>query len=121
MKQIAGHYLGDRPQGNILDDVKRRVPVLAEKKFTPYQGLLHAIWTDERMSAVCTTMRNADHIRENTDAARRFEPLKEADIRQLRDATLAHDPMLCPLQRPVLNCRGHPSRVGQPHALSDLS
>jgi len=95
MKQIAGHYLGDKPQGNILDDVVRRVPVLAEKKLTPYQGLLHAIWSDERLSAVCTTMRNTDHIRENTDAARRFEPLKETDIRELRDATLAHRPMLC--------------------------
>jgi predicted aldo/keto reductase-like oxidoreductase len=95
MKQIAGTYLGDKPQGNILDEVVRRVPVLAEKKLTPYQGLLHAIWTDERMSAVCTTMRNTDHIRENTDAARRYEPLKEAVIRQLRDATLAHGPMLC--------------------------
>ena len=69
MKQIAGNYLGDKPQGSILDDVVRRVPVLAEKKLTPYQGLLHAIWTDERLSAVCTTMRNTDHIRENTDAA----------------------------------------------------
>jgi aryl-alcohol dehydrogenase-like predicted oxidoreductase len=95
MKQIAGHFLGDKPQGNILDDVVRRVPMLAERKLTPYQGLLHAIWSDERLSAVCTTMRNTDHIRENTDAARRFEPLKEADIRQLRDATLAHGPMLC--------------------------
>jgi len=95
MKQIAGTYLGDKPQGNILDEVARRVPVLAEKKLTPYQGLLHAIWTDERLSAVCTTMRNTDHIRENTAAARRFEPLKEADIRQLEDATLAHGPMLC--------------------------
>ena len=98
------------------------MPVLAEKKLTPYQGLLHAIWTDERMSAVCTTMRNTDHIRENTDAARRFEPLKEADIRQLRDATLAHDPMLC------ADCDGrcsvaarHPGRAGQPHAVPDLS
>ncbi len=69
--------------------------MLAERKLTPYQGLLHAIWTDERLSAVCTTMRNTDHIRENTDAARRFEPLKEAEIHQLRDATLAHGSMLC--------------------------
>jgi predicted aldo/keto reductase-like oxidoreductase len=95
MKQIAGHFLGDKPQGNILDDVVRRVPVLAERKLTPYQGLLHAIWTDERLSAVCTTMRNTDHIRENTDAAGRFEPLKQADIRRLRDATLAHGATLC--------------------------
>jgi uncharacterized protein len=95
MKQIAGNYLGDKPHGNILDDVVRRVPVLAEKKLTPYQGLLHAIWSDERLSAVCTTMRSTNHIRENTDAARRFEPLKEADIHQLRDATIAHGSTLC--------------------------
>ena len=40
-------------------------------------------------------MRNTDHIRENTDAARRFEPLTQADIHQLRDATLAQGSMLC--------------------------
>jgi predicted aldo/keto reductase-like oxidoreductase len=95
MKQIAGNFLGDKPQGNILQEVKRRVPVLAERKLTPYQGLLHAIWTDERLSAVCTTMRNTDHIRENSDAAVRYEPLKAADIHQLRDATLAHGSTLC--------------------------
>jgi hypothetical protein len=95
MKQTAGNYLGDNPRGNILDDVVRRVPVLAKKKLTPYQGLLYAIWTDERLSAVCTTMGNTDHIRENTDVARRFEPFKEADIHQLLDPTFAHGPMLC--------------------------
>jgi aryl-alcohol dehydrogenase-like predicted oxidoreductase len=95
MKQIAGNFLGDKPQGNILREVERRVPVLAERKLTPYQGLLHAIWSDERLSAVCTTMRNTDHIRENSDAAVRFEPLRAAEIRQLRDATLAHGPTLC--------------------------
>jgi predicted aldo/keto reductase-like oxidoreductase len=95
MKQIAGNYLGDKPQGNILQEVARRVPVLAERKLTPYQGLLHAIWTDERLSAVCTTMRNTDHIRENSDAAARFEPLKAADIQKLRDATVAHGSTLC--------------------------
>jgi predicted aldo/keto reductase-like oxidoreductase len=95
MKQIAGNFLGDKPQGNILHDVVRRVPVLAERKLTPYQGLLHAIWTDERLSAVCTTMRNTDHIRENSAAAVRFEPLKAAQIRELRDATLAWGPTLC--------------------------
>jgi aryl-alcohol dehydrogenase-like predicted oxidoreductase len=116
MKQIAGHFLGDKPQGNILDDVVRRVPVLAERKLTPFQGLLHAIWTDERLSAVCTTMRNTDHIRDNTDAARRFEPLKEADIHRLRDATVAHGPTLC------ADCDGRCSVAGGTRAeLGDLT
>src|SRR5205823_7244733 len=95
MKQIAGHFFGDKPKGNILDEVVRRVPVLKEKGLTPFQGLLHAIWTDERISSCCVSMRNTDHIRANTDAARRFEPLKAAAIHQLRDAALAHGPMLC--------------------------
>lgn len=95
MKQIAGNFFGDKPRGNILDDVRKRVPMLEERKLTPFQGLLHAIWSDERIGCICVSMRNTDQIRENCDAARRFEPLKEADMRQLRDATLAHGPTLC--------------------------
>jgi predicted aldo/keto reductase-like oxidoreductase len=95
MKQIAGNNFGDKPTGNILDDVKQRVPMLEERKLTPFQGLLHAIWTDERISTICVSMRNFDQIKENVDAARRYEPVKAADIRQLRDAVLAHNPTLC--------------------------
>jgi aryl-alcohol dehydrogenase-like predicted oxidoreductase len=95
MKQIAAFGFGDKPKGNILDDVVRRVPTLAEKKLTPFQGLLHAIWTDERISAACVSMKNTDQVRENAEAARRYEPLNTADIHQLRDALLAHGPTLC--------------------------
>ena len=69
--------------------------MLAERKLTPFQGLLHAIWTDERISACCVSMGNTDQIRENADAARRFEPLKTAEILQLRDASRAYGPTLC--------------------------
>ncbi|MFO0909700.1 MAG: aldo/keto reductase [Isosphaeraceae bacterium] len=95
MKQIAGKFYGDKPKGDILKDVVARVPSLAEKKLSPFQGLLHAIWTDERITSVCTSMRNTDQIRENTDAARRFEPLKLSEIHELRDAVLASGPTLC--------------------------
>jgi predicted aldo/keto reductase-like oxidoreductase len=71
------------------------VPMLAERKLSPYQGLLHAIWTDERISASCVSMRNTDQIRENSEAAQRFEPLKTVEIFQLRDAVRAHGPTLC--------------------------
>ena len=93
MKQVAGTF-GNANQ-KIMDEVSRHVPVLAEKKLTPFQGLLHAIWTDERISSSCVSMRNLDQIRENVDAARRFEPLKMTEILQLRDAVLAHNPTLC--------------------------
>ncbi len=69
--------------------------MLAERKLTPFQVLLHAIWTDERISSSCVSMNNTDHIRINADAARRFKPVKAADLRQLRGAALAHGPTLC--------------------------
>jgi predicted aldo/keto reductase-like oxidoreductase len=95
MKQIASQSFGDRPKGDVLKEVELRVPVVAEKKLTPFQGLLHAIWTDERISAACVSMRNTEQIRENAEAAARFEPLKTAEIHQLRDAFRAHGPTLC--------------------------
>lgn len=116
MKQIAGQFFGDKPKGNILDDVKKRVPMLAERNLSPFQGLLHAIWTDERISASCVSMKNRDQIRDNADAARRFEPLKAAEIGQLRDAALAHGPTLC------ADCEGRCSvAAGTTAALGDLT
>jgi predicted aldo/keto reductase-like oxidoreductase len=95
MKQIASHYFGDKPKGDILKDVVAKVPMLKERKLTPFQGLLHAIWTDERISCVCTSMRNTDQIRDNIDAARRYEPVKLSDIHRLRDALIAAGPIMC--------------------------
>lgn len=94
MKQTAGQFFGDRPKVKILDQIKK-MPVLAERKLSPFQGLLHAIWTDERVSSSCVSMRNNDQIRENTDAARRFEPWKVSELKQLREAVLAAGPTLC--------------------------
>ena len=105
MKQIAGQFFGDKPKTNVLEDVLTKVPMLKERNLSPFQGLLHAIWTDERISSSCVSMRNTDQIRENVDAARRYEPVKAADLRQLRDAALAHGPMLC------ADCDGRCSRA----------
>ena len=69
--------------------------MLAEKKLSPYQGLLQAIWTDERISGSCVSIKTTDQLREDADAARRYEPLKTAEIEQLRDAALAFGPTLC--------------------------
>ena len=95
MKQIAGNSFGDKPRGDILKEVAQKVPTLIDRKLSPFQGLLHAIWTDERISAACVSMKNTDHVRENADAARRFEPLKQADIHGLRDLFLANGPTMC--------------------------
>jgi len=107
MKQIGGQA---------LQVTQERVPSLQARKLTPAQGLLHAVWTDERFSAACVTMRNIEQTIENTDAARRFEPLKQAELDELRGAVLAAGPTLCP------NCDGRCSEAaGTRASLCDLT
>jgi predicted aldo/keto reductase-like oxidoreductase len=108
MKQVAG-------QAN-LAEVPRRAPQLVAKGLTPYQALLHAIWTDERITTSCVSMRNLDQIRENTHAAVRFAPMKQTEIDQLRDACLAAGPTFC------ADCDGRCARAGGTSAaLGDLT
>jgi predicted aldo/keto reductase-like oxidoreductase len=87
MKQVAGHWN--------LEEIARRLPDLKEKGHTPYQGLLHAIWSDERFSSACVSMRNTDQLRENAEAARTFKPMTRAEIHRLRDACIAAGPSFC--------------------------
>jgi predicted aldo/keto reductase-like oxidoreductase len=87
MKQVAGNVN--------LDAIGQALPELAAQGLTPYQALLHAIWTDERFASVCVSMRNTDQIRENTTAAQAFKPLKRAAIERLRDACIAAGPTMC--------------------------
>ncbi len=94
MKQVAGQFPA-KPKFNVLEEVVKRAPWLKEKGLSPYQGLLQAIWTDERISGSCVSMKTNDQVREDADAARRYEPLKTAQILQLRDATLAANPTMC--------------------------
>jgi aryl-alcohol dehydrogenase-like predicted oxidoreductase len=93
MKQVAGRFQGNTR--DIIAEVQKKAPFLKDKNLTPFQGLLHAIWTDERISAACVSMRNTDQLREDADAARRYEPLKVADIRALRNAAIDHGQTLC--------------------------
>ncbi|MGA2701534.1 MAG: hypothetical protein ABSH35_10610 [Isosphaeraceae bacterium] len=105
MKQMAGHT-----------KVKENVPALLERGLTTHQGLLTAIWSDPRISATCVTMTNTDQVNQNTDAARKFTPLKEADIHALRDAVLAAGPMMC------ADCDGRCGRAAGTNArLGDLA
>jgi predicted aldo/keto reductase-like oxidoreductase len=105
MKQMAGHT-----------KVKDNIPALLERGLNTHQGLLTAIWSDERISATCVTMMNTDQVNQNTEAARRFQPLKEADIHALRDAVLAAGPMMC------ADCEGRCGLAGGTNArLGDLT
>src|SRR5271165_4143876 len=99
-----------------LREVYQKAPVLKERGLNPHQALLHAAWTDERLACVCTAMTNTDQVRDNVVAARKFEPLKETQILQLRDAVLAAGPTMCP------TCDGSCCRAGGTKArLGDLT
>ncbi len=97
MKQVAGNMN--------LEEIGRELPEFTNRGLTPYQALLHAIWTDERFSSVCVSMRNTDQIRENVAAARAFKPLKKVEIDRVRDACIAAGPTMC------ASCDGRCSRA----------
>lgn len=110
MKQVAG--MGD----NILSKVPDHVPYLKEKKMSAYQGLLHAIWSDERISSVCVSMVNTDQVRENSSALRTYEPMKVSSLNQLRDAIFSCNRTLC------ADCTGQCSTAaGTKARLDDLA
>jgi predicted aldo/keto reductase-like oxidoreductase len=90
MKQIAGP-----DPAAALVEIPKRVPELMEKGLSPFGALLHAIWTDERFTTCCVSMRNTDQIRDNTAAARKFAPLKAAQMEAIRQGFLASKPTLC--------------------------
>lgn len=111
MKQIAGNS-GDA----VHREVNARMPELKERGLTPYQALLHAIWTDERIASVCVSMRNTTQITENSEAARNFEPMRKADLDRLREAIVAARPTMC------ADCDGRCAEAGGTRAkLGDLT
>jgi aryl-alcohol dehydrogenase-like predicted oxidoreductase len=87
MKQVAGNMN--------LDVIAMEYPDLAASGLTPYQGILQAIWSDQRFASVCVSMRNTDQIRENSAAARMFQPMTTSQINKLRDACIAAGPTMC--------------------------
>ena len=109
MKQLAGSE-------TLLSDMSKKLPALKEKGLAPYEMLLHAIWTDERISSCCVSLKNVDQISEGVHAAKTFEPLKEAELRQIHEIFLAHQPTLCAI------CDGRCSVAGGTDAaLGDLT
>ena len=111
MKQIAGPN-----PGAFLAEVPKHVPDLKERGLKPFQAMLHAIWTDERISTCCVSCRSVEQIRENAEAARTFAPLKQAELDGLHRAFLASRPSLC------ADCDGRCGQAGGTDAsLGDLT
>src|SRR3954452_21840570 len=86
MKLVAGH---------LEKRMRVEAPTLKRRGLNAYQGVLQAMWTDERITSACVAMSNTDEVNQNTDAARRFEPMKQSEIDELHAALLDAGPIMC--------------------------
>ena len=86
MKLVAGH---------LEKRMRIEAPTLKQRGLNPYQGILQAMWSDERITSACVAMSNTDEINQNTDAARRFKPMKQSEIHELHAAILDAGPIMC--------------------------
>lgn len=78
-------------------EVPARIPEFDKLGLTTNQGLLQAVFSDPRISAVCSMINNVGEMEANTAAARDFKgPLKIADINVLKETVLAHRRTFCP-------------------------
>jgi len=77
-------------------DVPKRLPELDKLGLTTHQGILHAAWSDSRISAVCNMIDNVDMMQSSTAAARSYKaPLKFAHMELLKETILAGRRTMC--------------------------
>ncbi len=81
--------------GNLSKRVRFQAPTLQQRGLNPYQGVLQAMWSDERIASACVAMSNTDEVNQNTDAARRFQPMNQNEIHELRVALMDAGPIMC--------------------------
>ena len=113
MKQLLG---SEAALNTVAEKAIGKVPSLKDKNLKPYEMLLHAIWTDERIASCCVSMKNVDQVVEDAHAARTFQPLKEAELRAIHEIYLAAKPTMCSL------CDGRCSEAaGTGAALGDIA
>jgi hypothetical protein len=78
-------------------DIPKRVPDFDKLGLTTHQAMLHAVWSDPRISVTCCQLENVGQMQENAAAARSYKtPLKTAHINQLKEIILASRRTLCP-------------------------
>ncbi len=63
-----------------VDDIPKILPDFADLGLSSYQAVLHAIWTDERITTITSEMPNVPIIQENATAARNFQPLGPSKV-----------------------------------------
>jgi hypothetical protein len=59
------------------EEAAKIMPDFADAGLNPWQAVLQAVWTDERIAVVCSGMQNMTALEENVAAARKFKPLNK--------------------------------------------
>ena len=77
-------------------DVPKRLPELDKLGLTTHQAVLHAAWSDPRISVICNMIDNVDQMQSSTAAARSYKaPLKFAHMELLKETILAGRRTMC--------------------------
>ena len=78
-------------------DVPKRLPEFDKLGLTTREAVLHAVWSDPRISAVCNRMENVDNMQSSVSAVRKYKtPLKTAHLDLLHQTVLASRRSFCP-------------------------
>ena len=77
-------------------DVPKRLPEFDKLGLTTHQAVLHSVWSDPRIAAVCNMIDNVDQMQSSTAAARSYKgPLKLAHMELLKETILASRRTMC--------------------------
>jgi len=77
-------------------DVPKRLPEFDKIGLTTHQAVLHAAWSDPRISAICNMIDNVDQMTTSVAAARSYKsPLKLAHMELLKETILAGRRTMC--------------------------
>ncbi len=78
-------------------EVPKRLPEFEKLGLSTHQAILHSVWSDPRISAICNSVRNFDQMKSSIAAAHDYKkPLDVALVERLRDAVLASRRTMCP-------------------------
>ncbi len=98
-------------------DIPKRVPEFDKMGLTTHQALLHSVWGDPRISAVCTRITNVTEMDLDVRAAHSFKTaLPASHIALLKEIVTSHRRTMCP---GCPSCRA--LGAAMPFAFSDIS
>jgi len=75
----------------------KATPEMEKVQLTTQQALLHKVWSDPRISSICSAMANVEQIEENSMAARLYKnPLPAEQIKALEAVASIMPASMCP-------------------------